>query len=124
MADIDELLAVANRTALLPRDGLASRSHQLDVIPAHCRSARAMLNWTKPKLAEAAGLGLSTVVDFERSRRIVSGAAVQAIRCALESAGVEFTIGDEPGVKLRKGGPRGDPAAAIAVEDLTSQNDV
>jgi hypothetical protein len=88
-----------------------------------CPRGRVMLNWTKPKLAEAAGLGLSTVVDFERSRRIVSGAAVQAIRRALESAGVEFTIGDEPGVKLRKGGPRGDPAAAIAVEDLTSQND-
>jgi hypothetical protein len=52
-------------------------------------------------------LGLSTVVDFERSRRIVSAEAVQAIRRALESAGVEFTNGDEPGVRLRKGG---DPA--------------
>lgn len=123
MDDVGELLTVANPTALLSVDGPASRSHQMEMIPAHCRAARAMLNWTKPKLAEAAGLGLSTVVDFERSRRIVSAEAVQAIRRALESAGVEFTNGDEPGVRLRKGGPRGDPAAAIAVEDLTSQND-
>ena len=43
---------------------------------------------------------------------------------ALESAGVEFFNGDEPGVQLRKGGPRGDPAAAIPVEDLTSENDL
>jgi hypothetical protein len=48
--------------------------------------------------------------------------AVQAIRRALESA-FEFTDGNEPGVRLRKGGPRGDPAASIAVEDLTIQND-
>jgi hypothetical protein len=29
---------------------------------------------------------------------------VAAVRAALESAGVEFTNGDEPGVKLRKSG--------------------
>jgi Helix-turn-helix len=95
MDDVDELLAVANRTAWLPVYGPASRSHQLEVIPAYCRAARAILNWTKPKLAEAAGLGLSTVVDFERGHRIVSAEAVQAIRRALESAGVEFTDGND-----------------------------
>jgi transcriptional regulator with XRE-family HTH domain len=73
----------------------------LEVIPAYCRAARAILNWTKPKLAEAAGLGLSTVVDFERGHKIVSAEAVQAIRRALESAGVS---GRRRGfnVKLRK----------------------
>jgi len=44
---------------------------------------------------------LSTIVDFERSRRPVSSEAVQAIREALELAGVEFI--DENG---------GDPTAA------------
>jgi hypothetical protein len=80
MDDFNELLAVANRTALRPPDGLPSRSHQLEVIPAHCRVGCAMLNWTKPKLAESAGLGLSTVADFKRRRSIASAAAVQAIR--------------------------------------------
>jgi transcriptional regulator with XRE-family HTH domain len=75
---------------------------ELEMMPAHCRAARALLDWTQPQLAEAAELGLSTVVDFERSRRVVSAEAVQAIRHALEVAGVEFTDGDEPGVKLKK----------------------
>jgi hypothetical protein len=125
MDDIDELLAGTIRAALLPVDGPGSRSHQLEMMPAHCRSARALLDWTKPKLAEAARLGLSTVVDFERNRRIVSAEAVQAIRRALESAGVEFIAenGGGAGVRLRKGGPTGDPAASILVEDLTAEND-
>jgi transcriptional regulator with XRE-family HTH domain len=57
---------------------------------------------TQPVLAAAAGVGLSTVVDVERSRRAVSEESLSAIRRALESAGVEFTNGDQPGVRLRK----------------------
>ncbi|QPC90312.1 transcriptional regulator [Mesorhizobium sp. INR15] len=67
--------------------------------PAQCRAARSLLDWTQPKLAERASIGLSTVVDFERKRRTVSGDAVAAIRAALEAAGVEFINGT--GVKLR-----------------------
>jgi hypothetical protein len=52
-----------------------------------------------------AKLGLSTVVDFEKKRRQVSGEAVAAMRTALESAGVVFVEenGHGPGVRLRKG---------------------
>jgi transcriptional regulator with XRE-family HTH domain len=70
--------------------------------PAQCRAARALLDMTQPQLAEAAGLGLSTVVDYERTRRNVSPDAVGAIRSALEAAGVEFTNGDQPGVRLKR----------------------
>lgn len=72
--------------------------------PAQCRAARALVDWTQPKLAEGAGLGLSTVVDFERERRAVSTEAVAAIRAALESAGVIFLDpnGEGAGVRLRK----------------------
>jgi transcriptional regulator with XRE-family HTH domain len=45
---------------------------------------------TQPELAAKAGLGLSTVVDFEKSRRRISDEAIQAIRNALEAAGIEF----------------------------------
>jgi transcriptional regulator with XRE-family HTH domain len=71
--------------------------------PDQCRGARGLLDLTQPALASAAGLGLSTIVDFERSRRPVSGAAVQAIREALEQAGVELIDenGGGPGVRLR-----------------------
>lgn len=53
-------------------------------------------------MAELASVGLSTVVDFERARRAVSDEAVGKIRAALEEAGVTFTNGGEPGVKLTR----------------------
>lgn len=75
------------------------------ITPAQCRAARAMVALTQPALAEAASLGLSTVVDFEKERRQVAPASVEAIRAALEAAGVVFLPenGNGPGVALRKG---------------------
>ena len=72
--------------------------------PAQCRGARGILNMTQPELARAAGLGLSTIVDFERRRRDVSPEAIAAIRHALEIAGIEFIDenGGGAGARLRK----------------------
>ena len=72
--------------------------------PAQCRAARALIDWNQPQLAEAAGFGLSSVVDFEKDRRRVSSAAVARIKNALESAGVIFLPenGNGPGVALKK----------------------
>jgi transcriptional regulator with XRE-family HTH domain len=69
--------------------------------PAQCRAARALLDWTQPRLAEEAELGLSTVVDYERQRRVVSSDAIASIARALESAGIEFTNGGKPGVRMK-----------------------
>jgi DNA-binding transcriptional regulator YiaG len=76
----------------------------VEMTPSQCRSARALLAMTQPKLARAAGVGLSTIVDFERQRRWVSPEAAQAIRLALEAAGIQFIDedGGGPGVRLRK----------------------
>ncbi len=72
--------------------------------PAQSRAARSLLDWKQAQLAASAGLGLSTVVDFERNRRAVSSDAVGAMRVALEAAGVEFIAenGGGAGVRLRK----------------------
>ena len=50
------------------------------------------------------GLGLSTIVDFERARRSVSKEAIAMIRAALERGGIEFIEenGGGPGVRLKK----------------------
>ncbi|MBS0535824.1 MAG: helix-turn-helix transcriptional regulator [Proteobacteria bacterium] len=71
---------------------------------AQCRAARALLGITQPDLAARAGLGLSTVVDFEKGRRLVSAEAIQAIRAALEYAGIQFIEenGGGAGVRMRK----------------------
>ena len=76
--------------------------------PGQCRAARALLDWTQPKLAGKATLGLSTIVDFERGRRAVSIEAVAQMQLALESAGVEFTNGDQPGVRMKKKDRKGE----------------
>jgi transcriptional regulator with XRE-family HTH domain len=71
---------------------------------AQCKAARALLGLTQSELAKAADTGLSTVVDFERTRRQVSEDAIAAFQRALEAAGVEFIDenGGGPGVRLRK----------------------
>jgi transcriptional regulator with XRE-family HTH domain len=71
--------------------------------PAQCRAARALLGMTQPELAREAGLGLSTIVDFEKMRRLVSDEAVEAIQAALTRNGVELIDenGGGRGVRLR-----------------------
>jgi DNA-binding XRE family transcriptional regulator len=72
--------------------------------PAQSRAARALLEMNQSVLAQNAGLGLSTIVDFEKERRQVSEDAVLAIEAAFERAGIEFIEenGGGEGVRLRK----------------------
>jgi hypothetical protein len=69
--------------------------------------ARRLLGWTIIKLAVTSGLRRDTVRIYERIGNMpaltaeVRHSRIAAIRAALESAGVEFTNGDAPGVKLR-----------------------
>jgi transcriptional regulator with XRE-family HTH domain len=70
----------------------------LGMTPTQCRAGRALLDWSQPQLADAAGVSLSTIIDYERERRPMSSRAVRAIRLALENAGVMFL--DGKGVQL------------------------
>jgi transcriptional regulator with XRE-family HTH domain len=65
-----------------------------------CRAARALLELSQATLAKAAGVGVSTVADFELERRAVSPEAADKMQTALEAAGVKFTNGKRPGVRL------------------------
>lgn len=75
------------------------------ITPAQSRAARGLVSLTQTGLAKAASLGQSTVIDFEKERRIVSRAAILAIKNALETAGVEFISenGGGAGVRMGKG---------------------
>ncbi len=83
---------------------MSTKNVDRKISASQARAGRALLEMTQSELAGAAGLGLSTVVDFEKSRRSVSDQAVSAIKSALERAGVEFIDenGGGPGVRLRK----------------------
>ena len=76
----------------------------LKMTPSQCRAARALIGMTQPHLALNAGVGLSTVVDFEKNRRSVSADVSAAIQSALEAAGVDFIAenGGGAGVRLKK----------------------
>lgn len=74
------------------------------VTSAQIRAARGLLNWTVRDLAEKAGVHRNTVTRAE-TEATGPGSAHEAIRAALEAAGVVFLPenGNGPGVALRKG---------------------
>jgi transcriptional regulator with XRE-family HTH domain len=57
---------------------------------------------TQAALAEAALVSKNVIIDFEKGRRTPTKNNLAAIQRVLETAGVEFTNGDAPGVRLRK----------------------
>jgi transcriptional regulator with XRE-family HTH domain len=84
------------------------------------RGARAMLLIEQRDLAEQSGVSLETIKRIERIPGAVSAYAstVDAIRRALETAGVEFIPenGGGPGARLRKAGLASTAASASASE--------
>ena len=71
---------------------------------AQIREARELLQWTQWYLAQRARVRLSAIQKAEacESEPTISLVFQEAIQRVLEEAGVEFTNGGEPGVKLRK----------------------
>lgn len=70
--------------------------------PEQCRAARALLNWSQSRLSEEAKVARATLAEFESGKRVPYARTMDGMRTALEAAGVEFTNGDGPGVRLRK----------------------
>jgi transcriptional regulator with XRE-family HTH domain len=70
--------------------------------PAQCRAARALLNWSQADLAKESSVATKTIADFEREERRPYDRTLADIRAALESAGIEFTNGEAPGVRMPK----------------------
>jgi transcriptional regulator with XRE-family HTH domain len=64
--------------------------------------ARAALNWTVRDLAEATGLHRNTINNLEVGRYAGDPETLAIIEKVLTRAGIEFTNGDQPGVRLRK----------------------
>ena len=75
------------------------------MLPVQCKMARAALGVGVRELAELAKVSPDTVARFERGEELRER-TVDALRIALESAGVEFIAenGGGAGVRLRKPG--------------------
>ena len=63
--------------------------------------ARAALGLGVRELAAAAKVSIDTVARFERGDQLKER-TIDALQHALEAAGVEFTNGDQPGVRLAR----------------------
>jgi len=65
------------------------------------RMARAAVGWGVRELAERAGVTANTVTRIENGAD-AKQSTMDRMQGALEAAGVEFTNGDQPGVRLTK----------------------
>ncbi len=75
------------------------------MLPVQCKMARAATGLGIRELADASKVSADTIVRFERGDEL-RPRTVDAIRAALEAAGVEFIEenGGGPGVRLRQRG--------------------
>jgi DNA-binding XRE family transcriptional regulator len=69
--------------------------------PTQCKAARALLGWSQTELAKNAGVGRSTVTNFELESLGVSEHVLTKLQLALEDARIQFTKGLRPGVRIR-----------------------
>lgn len=70
------------------------------------RAARALLDWTRSELSEKSGVGISALMRFESADGVPAGniKTIDAVKKALEEAGVEFTgtPDSQAGVRWKK----------------------
>lgn len=76
------------------------------LLPAQCRGARGLLNWSQGDLADRAGVSRSTVKDFETERHSLHHSTERLLIDALEAGGALLVQADEggepgPGVRLK-----------------------
>jgi transcriptional regulator with XRE-family HTH domain len=89
----------------------------VSIRPEQLTEARKLLRLSLSDLASRVGATARIVGDFERGYRLRPELNLVKLRAALEAAGVEFTNGGEPGVKLKA------KARTIAAGDLNASND-
>ena len=72
--------------------------------PEQCRAARGWLDWSQEDLAKRASVSLSTVRNFEKGRNVPIANNLDALRRAIEAAGVRlvFAEGEAVGVSIRQ----------------------
>src|SRR6516164_6780713 len=69
--------------------------------PIQLRMARAAVGWGVRELAKKASITANTVTRIENGAD-AKRSTLDKLRRALEAAGVEFTNGDQPGVRLTR----------------------
>ena len=63
-------------------------AQKADISLGQCRAARGLLDISQRQLAEAAGVSLTAIKDFESNTRTPRPATLKAIQDAIERAGI------------------------------------
>lgn len=63
-------------------------AQKANISPGQCRAARGLLDISQRQLAEAAGVSLTAIKDFESNSRTPRPATLKAIQDAIERAGI------------------------------------
>jgi len=73
------------------------------VTPREVRAARALIGWTRQRLADKAIVSLNSIVRLEQGAVDSRTSTIDAVRRAFERAGVEFLSlrGEGEGVRIR-----------------------
>jgi transcriptional regulator with XRE-family HTH domain len=83
------------------------------------RMARAAVGWGVRELAERAGITANTVTRIENGAD-AKQSTMDRLQAALEAAGVEFTNGDQPGVRLTRAAAARSAKATAASKPSTT----
>ena len=75
--------------------------HAKILLPAQCRGARGLLNWSQGELADRAGVSRSTVKDFETARHALHHSTERLLIEAIEAGGVTLIAAGDAGAGVR-----------------------
>jgi len=80
-----------------------NKSQKAVITPGQLRAARGLLDISQRELADAAGVSLTAIKDFESGARTPRPATLRAMQDAMESAGIVLipSNGGGQGVRLR-----------------------
>ena len=83
--------------------GASSNGGKYAIFPSQVRAARALLDWPRERLSQMCGVPVRTLDRLEKGDGQPQRRTVEAIRAALEAAGVVFIEqnGGGPGVRLQ-----------------------
>lgn len=68
---------------------------------SQCRAARALIQWTREKLAQNAGVDALVIEEFERRIQLPADEARQKVQSTLEGAGAVFIAENGGGIGVR-----------------------
>jgi hypothetical protein len=92
---------VQHRRGFVRDDGFSTKGDFTMITGAQCRAARALVEWSRDKLASNSGVDALVIEEFERKIDIPGEAIRAKLQAALEHAGAAFIAENGGGVGVR-----------------------